>query len=750
MIDNDEYELRMQELSSTINGRLSAVISKQAQTIVGNTYQSSQFKLQSPIPANFNSRTTSIENEILKLINPPSVTVKVVPSIVVTDGKVTLSVTATCYLYKSKTDKIEIASNIIYADTRSVLDYVSLRKYVSQITSGSVSNVFASYLNKANDGLDVKIEKIIVYVLDNIEITRDNSILSTTVSSVKSNTTRETDVQNTPISGEGTNTKDDTSPEKLDDTSSSKNNNKKTNTDFLDIESVDQLLTRDNNPTSFLSLKLGNDTGELLTRDDDGTTVTEQRDVKSLQQTTSTDEDVVEPTSAVELNKQQQLQYNQQLQITEAQRLAEFSDALLKEKAKPKSSITPAGTNENVQSEGGRESASESATDKHKPKEKLPTNPMAKYFRDWAKGDGSDPNGIIYRGTKDKDYRKGTIPKNTYGLVYRYKNLFNWGLDLGSIFSGHTILSPIDVSLLLNSGTIGRFNKNIPYMFEEGCEIHLAITRSDSVSRKDEGGVGVFNTTNRDYLDANWASNPHWCGLFTNFVLFTNGVYKSDSNLANIVATGAIVNLYKSSPFNTIPVSISKRQRSNLEKRLDELKSDTTGTNDTEIKNIEDTLNNTIAAINEQNSCALLKRGIHWTDNRLLPDGSFILNKISQWPGAFVVRRTRNKSSGHVEVLLHITKTGMLYTIGGNTGLKDSNGNGSEYGIKKYVSISEFCGSGYDEFYIYKRGTLLPYTNGIGVSVRKTETYNKYVRDLDSDTELCTATYNILREIMEV
>lgn len=754
MITKDEYELRMSELASTVNGRLATVISKQAQSVVGNVYQATQFKLQPPTAVNHGRRLTGTKSEVEKVISYPAVVIEVIPIVSLVGGSrsekvVSYKVQTVARLYKSKTNSTEIGSGTLFVDGKAVGEYTALRKYLSQTLAGTVQNTFKAYLDKANSGLDTKIERAAVYVVDNIQIQQDDSILSTNTADKPKSPTVPTTTPTTPsVPNVPNRTTPDTSTGTAPDVTQSTTGG--SGNDFLDIESVDQLLTRDESSSPFFTPTFREDTGELLTRDSDGVVTTEERDTANVKKTSVATENVDEPITTTELNQQQQRQYETQLAVTEAQRVAEFSDALLKETPKVKSAVSPAGTNASVQSEGGREASEAAASEKDKPKEKSPIPPKAKYFRDWAKKEGVDPNGIIYRGTKEKDYGKGTTPKNTYGLVYRYKNLFDWGRDLGKIFSGYSIASPVDVALLLNSGAIGRFNKNIPYMFEEGSETHLAITRTSNVIREDEGGVGDFNSTARDYLDANWAANPHWCGLCTNFMLYTNGKYKADSSFVPITSTGNITTLYAASPVNTIPTTLSKKERASLESRLDMLKSDTTGANASEISKIETKLNNTTVVINDQNSCALLKKGLHWSDSGMLPDGSEILKKIAYWPGAFIVRRTKSKNSGHVETLLHITKSGVLYTIGGNTGLKDSNGNGSEYGFKKYGSISEFCGSGYDEFYIYKRGTLAPYTTGIGDSVKKTETYNKYVKELDSDAELNPAAYNILREIMEV
>lgn len=749
MASND-YELRMSELASTINGRLATVISKQAQTVVGNVYQATQFKIQPPLPANHNRRLDQTRIEVEKNISSPNVVVQIVPTVTYRDGKVYLAIKAKSTLYTSKTSKTDIREELIISNGRSLNDYISLRKFLSQTTAGAIYTKIDSYLDDANSTLKSKqmapVERAIVYIVDEIQITQDDPILSTGSSPRSQSSTSGVSVtSNVGTSGSvGVPTPSNGVPNQEGTSSGTSGNS---SGDFLDIESVDQLLTRDES-SGFLSTSFLRDDEQLLTRDEQTSqATTTERDATNVTKTSTDFENVDEPISTIEVDQAVQRDYQQRTEAAEAQRIAEFSDALLKEKSKPKSQVSPAGTNNSVQEAGGREAQSETQKNANKPEEKPPQKPKAKYFSDWAIKEGKDPNGIIYRGIKAKDYAKGTTPNARYGQVFRYKDLFGWGTNLSAIFSGHSIKSPVDVALLLNNGAIGRFNKNIPYLFEEGSEIHLAITRASNVIRKDEGGVGNFSIEAREYLDANWAANPHWCGLFTNFVLDTNGSYKSDSSFFNITATGAIYNEYKKSPFNTVPPKLSNKKRQKLELELDALLADTTTRDEKKIKEIQDKLEP--PKIFPQNGCALLKMGVHWnTDGTMTDEGTRILTLIKDWPGAFIVRRSNASNGGHVEVLLHITASGELYTIGGNTGLDNSDGNGSEYGFKYYPSIQKFCGKQQD-FYIYKRGQLNPYTNGIGVSVKKTETYNKYVGDLDTDTELSTHAYNVLRKIME-
>ena len=544
---------------------------------------------------------------------------------------------------------------------------------------------------------------------------------------------------------------------------------------------------------------------------------------------------------------------------TEAQRLAEEADSLTKETPKEKSSTGASGPNPNLKD--GKTAKQEENLDPipedKKPEEiKSPNKSSVKTFGEWVVVNKVDSGGIIYRGVKDRPYTKpgisklingqlvphkkeGTPPRIVldpskspisppsvdYGKVHMYKSLFNFGNDLKSIFSGFKIESPIDVALLMNTPIVGQFNKKWPYLFGEGSEIHLAMTRAASVEFESKGGFGTFNLIDEtNSADANWASNPHWCGLCTNFMLFSNGIYKSDDEPKNIVATGAVEGYYNKSPFNSDPRP-GKQSISSIESKYTKdinLKKKTISSNEAIIKTKEDQLkieqkkaekkeqnyiNNTdtteisqekiksfyvmvesikalidskkninanlqleieelelkkeneiknlniSSGIDENGTVALFYRGVHWNSNTLTSAGIELWEKIKLWPGGYIVRRKAGETSGHVETLLCFTKTGLLYTIGGNTGLNDASGNGSQYGFKLYDSISSFCKNGeFEQFYVVKRGVKTPYTNGIGVSVKKTELYNKYVSDLQKkDETLSSIAYNtVLRHIMEV
>jgi hypothetical protein len=413
--------------------------------------------------------------------------------------------------------------------------------------------------------------------------------------------------------------------------------------------------------------------------------------------------------------------------------------------------------------------------------------------------------------------------------------LFDWGTSIKKFFSGYEnkIKSPVDIALLCNTDTVGGFNKNVPYIFDEGSEIHLLFIRNGGYRTENEKGVIgkaiATETSKKDpgKLDANWAQNPYWCGLTVDFMLYDNTIYQSDETSLPIVGTGKIFEYFNNSPLNpdggteskkkktleTINSEISSRKKtiSSIEsklsrkgglydtknrqlKELTELQADnlvqpssrgrvsensklkTLENTERIIKTNEDaksTLNNEILELetkretikntpnskyNVDGTVAKFERGVHFTNTNggLTPEGLELWDKIKDWPGAYIVRR--GPLGGHTELLLHFGKNGKLFVIFGNSGY-GNNGprNGTTLGFKSYDTIGNFGGT---TIFIVKRAVKNPYTNGIGVSLKKTELYQEYTQRLkDGDKKLGIKksgqgkydnTFNLLREIMEI
>jgi hypothetical protein len=514
---------------------------------------------------------------------------------------------------------------------------------------------------------------------------------------------------------------------------------------------------------------------------------------------------------------------------TLAQIKAEEADALAKAQAKEKALSGPVGPNPDL-----KNGEIVAAGDKKDEPTSTPDNPIiqqnpnavAKYFLEWHKTDGADENGIIYRGNSDAK------PSNESNLLNklvekRYKNLFNFGKDLEKMFSGIKLESPIDIGLALNGIQVGLFNKNIPYMFGEGSEVHAAMilaSTDNTIVQREDGGRGTYSN------NANWGNEPFWCGYFTDFVLHTNTFYRSDNDRKSIIGTSSVYGksgYYDKSPFNRIQnvddsdiqtyqknirdynkqlrarnkeLNAKKAEEKANQKKLESAKKNK-NSKPASLKKLEIQLQKTkgeiqaiqknIASLdavkksnetalaaktninqntlyNESNIVAVFYRGYHIAgDNSLTARGKELLQKIKSWPGGYIVTDT-----GHVEVLLHISPSGIIYSLGGNTGVTlrsykggdsvdvikqranpapqkpDDTRNGYQYGFKISSSFGAWGGGG-GNLYIVKRGTKIPYTKGIGVGVIKTETWKQYEEVVKSNNDITVSpmAYNLLHKI---
>jgi hypothetical protein len=248
---------------------------------------------------------------------------------------------------------------------------------------------------------------------------------------------------------------------------------------------------------------------------------------------------------------------NQKTQLekenTIVQRINELVQTLVdptsiqKEKAKLKATPSPLKSNSGLPD--GKTAEVEKNTRENNPDAKSTPSkpaPALKPFGTWkSEPENKDTsNGIYFRKTIEK---KSGITTNIE--PQRYKNLFNYGEDVEKMFAGTPKPeSPYDVALLLNPVQAGIVNKNIPYTFEEGCEIHATITRNgygtDSIGKKQEGGEGTAGNTN-------WGYQPFWCGIWVNYCLQqnTNG-YEADKDFKNISGCGYAIGMYKQNPVN--------------------------------------------------------------------------------------------------------------------------------------------------------------------------------------------------------
>lgn len=185
---------------------------------------------------------------------------------------------------------------------------------------------------------------------------------------------------------------------------------------------------------------------------------------------------------------------------------------------------------------------------------------------------------IIYRGATGK-IQNPTLSQmqsgkyNNFGferIPTQFNSYFDFGksqsnpVNLTKLFDGYvdSIMSPIDVALLLNAGNVGMFNNVAPYGFGEGSELAAAVTfqkvvQKDVGSLFSKGGIGTEK-------QPNWAYNPEWAGLYVNFLLEENGIYQSDDKFLDFkkirqvdryVKNGEGIKLKNTAPLTDIPKS---------------------------------------------------------------------------------------------------------------------------------------------------------------------------------------------------
>ena len=522
---------------------------------------------------------------------------------------------------------------------------------------------------------------------------------------------------------------------------------------------------------------------------------------------------------------------------TAAQKRGEDSDSIVKEKPKQKSSTSPSKGNPKLSDgkEADRDEKTESGNKKEPPPITKNEKPLAKTFLEWHKSEGRDPSGIIYRGNTDKKYTGSPDNVNiTDGLVEsRYKNLFDFGSNLKKLFGDLEFNSPIDVALALNGIQVGLFNKQIPYTFVEGSEVQSAIIPRTAIVREESGGLGTVNNNANWGNEPYWCGYFTNFVLFNNGryesdkslsdIAATNYVYRDggyyDKSPFNVIIeteqteikriTKDTVELKRSlskDGWNSKLEEKKKKEestRKSLQKYIDN--TPTTEVNDPKLKQLQtnynqakgeldavqktvDDINSKIkaneAALNQKqsninstfdpnNNVALFQYGYHISlDGSLTTRGRDLWERIKDWKGAYIVKR--EEKGGHVEVLLHFSKSGKIYTLGGNTGItltgKDLTSkdidelkrranpsaekpgtvdrNGYQYGFKITSSPGSWAGNGND-LYVVKRGTSKPYTKGIGIGLLKTTLWREYEKLISAGTDSTVSpmAYNLIKGI---
>lgn len=168
-------------------------------------------------------------------------------------------------------------------------------------------------------------------------------------------------------------------------------------------------------------------------------------------------------------------------------------------------------------------------------------------------------NFIIHRGFNGtiKNPTANEVRSTSYSFgkerfPVRFKSYCEFGksnksvVNLSKLFDGYIdkIISPVDIAIILNAGNVGMFNNTIPYGFGVGSELAAPITFQNTFDAKtsgdlfDKGGVGTGKSEN-------WAYQPHWSGLYVNFLLDKNGIYQSDEDFIDITYAKKMEKLIK-------------------------------------------------------------------------------------------------------------------------------------------------------------------------------------------------------------
>jgi hypothetical protein len=182
------------------------------------------------------------------------------------------------------------------------------------------------------------------------------------------------------------------------------------------------------------------------------------------------------------------------------------------------------------------------------------------------------PTSKGYYGIRDQKsktdglgFAKDEYSPNTK-LIGAVKNYFNSQWE--KLITGAPIpvsknsedLNLIDYPIIMNFTEVGVWNKKVPYVADTQTEQHrmLYIGFSNSYNMGN-WGIGSYgaNTKNNTGGFANWAEQPHWCGIFTQHCI-SHGGYRIPGKAISLAGANTINNVY----FNS---SLQKLKQSELD-----------------------------------------------------------------------------------------------------------------------------------------------------------------------------------------
>lgn len=115
-------------------------------------------------------------------------------------------------------------------------------------------------------------------------------------------------------------------------------------------------------------------------------------------------------------------------------------------------------------------------------------------------------------------------------------------------------LNLIDYPIIMNFTEVGVWNKKVPYVADTQTEQHRMLYISYSNSHNmGKWGIGSYDSTNGGF--ANWAEQPHWCGIFTQHCI-SHGGYTLPGIKVSLAGANNINNVY----FNSALVKLKEKK----------------------------------------------------------------------------------------------------------------------------------------------------------------------------------------------
>jgi hypothetical protein len=329
-----------------------------------------------------------------------------------------------------------------------------------------------------------------------------------------------------------------------------------------------------------------------------------------------------------------------------------------------------------------------------------------------------------------RDQKASTLglgkPENEYKteskLIGAVKSYFN--SNWSNLITGTPVpvakqadeLKIIDYPIIMNFTEVGVWNKKVPYVADTQTEQHRMLYISYSNAHNmGKWGIGSYDAKNGGF--ANWAEQPHWCGIFTQHCISHGGytfpgqrvALAGANNINNVYLQSSLVSLKEKGmdaeqSLGNIPTYIDSSGQEKPHLDLLKLKAFGNGSGanyKTPIYSMlidtamyQESSESEVVMVPEEGGKKLkpkkkttMKReripiavresflpnpimvyfiaGIHFTNDGLTPQGKKLIEHLlsqRDWEVAIISR------GGHIEVCPYINPDGTIARFGGNTG----------------------------------------------------------------------------------